>query len=196
MYSRDPAALKAFEAMKGGVGRVKLQTSDIFYNYVKTGGDGVHIKAFTLPVTSNTCINYTGSQSLHRVIDQNDGTYILEYNAPLYDSFHLCVLFKGSVITGMPKLIIGLESPDIPPSAKYAMIALATLTIVAIIVAIVIIALNRNAAAIRSSSPTFLFLMLVGCVIMVSSIYPLAHVNNSACMMFPMLFSTGFMLVS
>jgi hypothetical protein len=193
------AGLGASVAMQGSVASFRLRACDAWGNYAQAGGEQRQVAVYAFaspPGDCNRAVDQASPSVLYGTpADNADGSYNVLYSAPAAPTFYLCVMFKGVAVANTPLRVAGLPSPDPSAASEVAVMALAAASLALLLAVAALTWLYRARPLFKASSPLFLQLMIAGCMIMVSAVFPLASQTAPACMLAPLLVSWGFLLM-
>ena len=128
-----------------------------------------------------------------KVINNHNGTFNLTYNVPAqYSTFFLDIRLNNVSIASSPYLVIGLDPVELSDGLVIAFYVLAILVMVLSTIFSILVFRYRAEPAIRSSSPNFLQLLIVGSILSgISVIFLVTLSDDFGCQCFPPFLSVG-----
>ena len=212
------AGLGVAQVEKGGPGMLLLQAADVHGNAFRDGSflapsnDTIHWQSSD-PVTQQLAwptsdgANFTISVSISlgsassaspvpfSALNWRNGSFSVAYRAPESNQFLLRVSANGQDITGSPFAVEALDSIVLPPATVAGLWAAALIVVAFCVVGSVIVHVYRREPVMRSSSPNFLQLLILGSIMMALSVLGFARENSdSACQAAHTLLSVGLVL--
>jgi len=145
----------------------------------------------------------TAQYTLHNIVSDDDtqSPFGLETRdvATFHDSlweFHSAIVFSDGSSTPPLDVVPPQSTVDtLPYGAKVFGWVEATIGMSICLWAMVHLHRERATQVFVNAQPMFMFLLILGCLVMVSSIVPLTIESDQACMLFPWLFVLGFVLI-
>ena len=176
---------------------ITLQLHDTWNNPCLTSQGVISVSLYyisgaDMPGVSN--VNQSRTTLGWSEVDNHDGTYTINYEAPDLDTYYLYVLVNGITILGSPFLITALNPLDVPSSIRTALLVASVIVIAIVFAMLLALIYYRNNRVVRAGSPLFLVLICLGVITSLVSVPVYAYPSNVSCRLFPFLLTTGYIL--